>query len=106
MIYNFACIYKIPHCVHGRTNYMHMIIRQWHIFIILIGVCTNLIVAPGNLSIIPSVDLQVYNNLLKFSKRLHIYIMSYDALKSWFSHTFSIVEDMVAHHNTKLMGKP
>ena len=56
--------------------------------------CMNLIVAPDNLSIIPSVGLQVYN-----------FTMSYDAL-IMFSHIFSIVEGKIVLHNTKCMGKP
>ena len=49
---------------------------QWHIFIILIVSCANIIVAPVNLSTISSVGMEVYNSL-KISKRLHMYIMRY-----------------------------
>ena len=54
---------------------------QWDIFVILIISCVNVIVAPGNPSIITSVGMEVYNSVLKFSKRLHMYIMTYGCLK-------------------------
>ena len=38
---------------------------------------TNLIVAPGNLSIMPSVGMLVST----ISKRLHVYVMRYNILK-------------------------
>ena len=47
--------------LRSMQNEMDMIDCQWHIFIFLI-VCTSLIVPPGNLSIILSVGLQVYNS--------------------------------------------
>ena len=51
---------------------------QWNIFIILIVSCTNVIVAPGNWSIITSVGMKVYNIVLI---SLHMYIMRYGYLK-------------------------
>ena len=41
---------------------------QWHIFIILIVSCANVIVAPGNLSIVLSVGMEVYNSVFKFQR--------------------------------------
>ena len=43
----------------------------------LIVSCTNLIVAPGNLSIMPSIGMLVFT----ISKRLHVYFMRYNILK-------------------------
>ena len=56
-------------------------LRRWHIFIVLIVLCANVIVTPGNPSIITSVGMEVYNSVLKFQKRLHMYIMRYGCLK-------------------------
>ena len=41
---------------------------EWHIFIILIVSCINVIVAPGNPSIITSVGMEVYNSVVKFQR--------------------------------------
>ena len=47
--------------------------KEWHIFIILIVLCRNLIVTLGNLGIILSVGMQVYIQCsLKILKRLHV----------------------------------
>ena len=40
---------------------MSHIDEEWHIFIIPIVSCANVIVAPGNPSIITSVGMEVYN---------------------------------------------
>ena len=41
---------------------------NWHVFTTLIVSCANIIVAPGNLSIISSVGMKVYNTPLKFQR--------------------------------------
>ena len=38
-------------------------LSQWHIFIILIVSCTNVIVAPSKMSIITSIGMEVYNSV-------------------------------------------
>ena len=41
---------------------------NWHVFTTLIVSCANIIVAPGNLSIISSVGMKVYNTPVKFQR--------------------------------------
>ena len=76
-----------------------------HIIFLIVS-CKSKIVASSNLSIVSSMGIEVYSSPLKFQKGFHIHIMRYDILKSWFTHTFCVVEDNLALHNTKGMGKP
>ena len=74
MVKNFRAGSKwLPGVISKRTEPVLFVVQmcdgcerrchqdQWHIFIILIVSCTNLIVAPGNLKFIPSEGMQVYN---------------------------------------------
>ena len=76
---------------------MYSIYLRTHILIVS---CANVIVALGNLSIVTSVDVEVYNSGLKFQRDC-------TCTEIWmFNHGFPIVEDKVVLHNTKCMGKP
>ena len=65
--------------------------------------CTNIIVAPSNLSFIASIGMEVYKSLLNFKGIAYsLRIINYGILKLWLSHSFCLVDDKVVLHNTNV----
>ena len=76
--------------------------HQWHIFVILTGSCIGTKVAPGNLSVIASIDTEIYNNIpLKFKGDQTSKSWDMASLKSY----ICIVEDNPYPPQSKMYGK-